>query len=74
MYVDDQPKEFFIGLQVKHAIGSRWTRRVKTHYAIVQDQAGNWLDVDGPLYNKLRLYRRETTPTQFADEVQKRAQ
>lgn len=73
VYVNDRAKEFFIGLQVRHAIGARWTRRVQTHHALVRDQEGNWLDVDGPLYNGMRLYLEPTTPTEFADAVQKRA-
>ena len=73
VYVNDKPKEFFIGLKVKQAIGSRWTQKVKTHHALVHDQEGNWLDVDATLADGMRLYLEPTTPTEFADAVQKRA-
>jgi len=29
VFVNDKPKRLFLGLKVKHAIGARWTRKVR---------------------------------------------
>ena len=71
--VNDKAKELFLGMCVKHAIGSRATQRVKAHHAIVRDAEGNPVDVDGALYDGERLYLAPMDPQTFADEVLKRA-
>ncbi len=71
VYVDDRPKQLFVGMSVKHAIGTRMTRRVREHRAIVRDADGNYVDVDGALYDGERLYLGAMDPTTFADEVRK---
>jgi hypothetical protein len=73
VYVDDQPKQFFFGMKVRHALGSRTTRRVETHHAIVYDADDNWVDVDGALFDGERLYVAPMDPQTFADEIQRRA-
>ncbi len=73
VYVNDKPKQLFIGMNVKHAIGSRWTKRVLEHHAIVRNAEGNTVDVDGALFDGERLYLSSMDPTTFADEVQKLA-
>lgn len=73
VYVNDKPNKLFFGLRVKHAIGARWTQRVKTHHATVRDADGNSIDVDGALYDGERLYLAPMNPKMFADEAQKRA-
>jgi hypothetical protein len=73
VYVNDQPKELFLGLRVKNALGARWTQRVKEHRAVVRDAEGNRVDVDGALYDGERLSLSPMDPKTFADEVQKRA-
>ena len=69
VYVNDKPNQLFRGLAVKHAIGSRKTRAVQAHRAIVRDADGNIVDVDGALYDGERLYLSPTSPEAFAEEV-----
>lgn len=59
IYVDDEPRRFFLGLRVRHAIGYRAAWRVERREAIVIDQDGNQVDLDGALYDGERLYVRE---------------
>ncbi len=73
VYVNDQPKKMFLGLNVKHAIGTRSTQAVRSHNAIVRDTDGNTVDVDGALYDGERLYLLPMDPTTFADQVQRQA-
>ncbi len=73
VYVNDKPKPLHLGLRVRHAIGPRRTRSVLGHRSIVQDSEGNTIDVDGALYDGERLYIVKTTPTEFADQIIKRA-
>ncbi len=73
VYVNDKPKRFFPGAQVKHAIGVRATRAVRAHHAVVRDRDGNLVDVDGALGPGTRLYVSPTTPEKFADEVLRHA-
>ena len=58
IYVQDEPREFFLGLRVRHAIGHRQTQRVACGGAVVQDGEGNRVDLDGALYDGERLYVR----------------
>lgn len=73
VYVNDRPKRLFLGLKVKHAIGTRQARAVREHRAMVHDGDGNPLDIDGALYDGERLYLASMDPTTFADEVRRKA-
>jgi hypothetical protein len=73
VYVNDRPKRLFLGLKVKHAIGTRQARAVREHRAIVRDADGNPVDIDGALYDGERLYLASMDPNTFADEVRRRA-
>ncbi len=73
VYVNDKPKKLFLGMNVKHAIGTRQTKAVREHRAIVRDADGNSVDVDGALYDGERLYVLPMNPTTFADQVQRNA-
>jgi hypothetical protein len=59
IYVDDEPRRFFLGLRVRHAIGYRAAWRVERREAIVIDQDENQVDLDGALYDGERLYVQE---------------
>jgi hypothetical protein len=56
VYVDDEPRRFFLGLRVRHAIGYRAAWRVERGQAVVHDGDGNRVDLDGALYDGERLY------------------
>lgn len=58
VYVDDEPRRFFLGLRVRHAIGHQRARRVERRNAVVEDGDGNLVDLDGALYDGERLYVR----------------
>lgn len=73
VYVNDKPKETFLGMCVKHVIGARAAQRVQAHRAIVRDGDGNIVGIDGALYDGQRLYVAPMEPKAFADEIQKRA-
>ncbi len=73
VYVNDKPKQFFVGAQVKHAIGARATKAVRAHRAIVRDADGNMIDVDGALGEGERLFVTPSSPTEFAEEVLRHA-
>ncbi len=73
VYVNDKPKRFWLGAQVKHAIGARATKAVRAHRAIVRDGGGNSVDVEGALGEGARLYVAPTDPTAFADDVLRHA-
>jgi hypothetical protein len=73
VYVNDKPKQLFIGMSVKHAIGARKAQAVREHRTIVRDADGNIVDVDGALYDGERLYLAPMDPATFADEVQRQA-
>ncbi|MFC2015964.1 hypothetical protein ACFLUM_03435 [Chloroflexota bacterium] len=51
VYVDGEPRGFFLGLRVRHAIGYDQARRVEKGDAMVEDGNGNRVDLDGALYN-----------------------
>ena len=59
VYVDDEPRRFFVGLRVRHAVGYRAAWRVERREAIIVDQDGNQVDLDGALYDGERLYVQE---------------
>jgi len=73
VYVNDKPKETFLGMRVRNVIGARALQRVQAHRAIVRDGEGNVVDIDGALYDGERLYIAPMDPTTFADEIQRRA-
>jgi hypothetical protein len=56
VYVNDEPRRFFLGLRVRHAIGHRDAWRVERREAIVRDSHDNQVDLDGALYEGERLY------------------
>ena len=58
VYVQDEPREFFLGLRVRHAIGYRQSQRVASGAVLVEDGEGNQVDLDGALYDGGRLYLR----------------
>jgi hypothetical protein len=58
VYVDDEPRRLFLGLRVRHAIGHQAAWRAERREAIVKDENGNQLDLDGALYDGERLYIR----------------
>jgi hypothetical protein len=58
VYVNDEPRRFFLGLRVRHAVGHELAWRVERNEAYVQDGDGNRLDLDGALYEGQRLYAK----------------
>jgi hypothetical protein len=56
VYVNDEPRRFFLGLRVRHAIGYQEAWREERGEVIVQDGDGNRVDLDGALYDGERLY------------------
>ncbi len=58
VYVDDEPRRFFVGLRVRHAVGYRAAWRVERREAVIIDGDGNQIDLDGALYDGERLYVR----------------
>jgi hypothetical protein len=56
VYVNDEPRRFFLGLRVRHAVGPQHAWRVERSEAYVHDGDGNRLDLDGALYEGERLY------------------
>ena len=63
VYVDDDPRRFFLGLRVRHAVGHEAAWRVGRGEAIVEDGDGNRADLDGALYDGERLWVK-TVPGQ----------
>jgi hypothetical protein len=59
VYVNDEPHRFFLGLRVRHAIGHQAAWRVERRQALVEDPAGNQLDLDRALYDGQRLYVKD---------------
>jgi len=62
VYVEGEPRRFFLGLRVRHAIGYRHAWRVERGEAIVEDGDGNRVDLDGALYDGERLTVRPAVP------------
>ena len=56
VYVNDEPRRFFVGLRVRHAVGYSAAWRVERREAIIIDGDGNRLDLDGALYDGERIY------------------
>lgn len=56
VYIDDEPRRFFFGLRVRHAIGYQVAWRVERCEVIIQDENGNQVDLDSALYEGQRLY------------------
>ncbi len=56
VYVNDEPRRFFVGLRVRHAVGYTAAWRVERREAIIMDRDGNHIDLDGALYDGERLY------------------
>lgn len=73
VYVNDKPKQTFLGMRVRNVLGARVVQRVQAHRAIVRDGEGNVVDIDGALYDGERLYIAPMDPQTFAEEIQRRA-
>lgn len=58
VYVDGEPRDSFLGLRVRHAIGYDQARRVEKGVARVEDGNGNRVDLDGALYDGEHLCLR----------------
>jgi hypothetical protein len=56
VYVNGEPRRFFLGLRVRHAVGYEAAWRVERGEAVVQDTEGNQVDLDGALYDGERLH------------------
>ena len=56
VYINDEPRRFFVGLRVRHAVGYTAAWRVERREAIITDGDGNQIDLDGALYDGERLY------------------
>ena len=56
VHVDDEPRQFYLGLRVRHAIGHYQVRRVERGECVVRDGDGDRVDLDGALYDGERLY------------------
>ena len=61
VYVDSEPRRFFLGLKVRHAVGHETAWRVERGETIVQDGDGNQLDLEAALYDGERLYVKAIT-------------
>jgi hypothetical protein len=59
VYVEGEPRTFFLGLRVRHAIGYGDVRLVEQGRATVLDGDGNVVDLDGALYDGERLYVKQ---------------
>jgi hypothetical protein len=59
VYVDGEPRSFFLGLRVRHAIGYGDAWLVEQGKATVLDGEGNFVDLDGALYDGERLYVKQ---------------
>jgi hypothetical protein len=60
IYVEAEPRRFFLGLRVRHALGYETAWRVERGEAIVEDGDGNRLDLDGALYDGQQIYVKAT--------------
>ena len=58
VYVNGEPRRFFLGLRVRHAIGHQQAKLVEKAQAVVEDGDGNRVDLDGALYDGEHLYVR----------------
>ena len=58
VYVEDQPRPIHLGLRVRHAIGHQLAKQVERGEAVVRDDRGYRIDLDGALYDGERLYVR----------------
>jgi hypothetical protein len=59
VYVEGEPRRFFLGLRVRHALGYKTAWRVERGEAIVEDGDGNRLDLDGALYEGQQIYVKD---------------
>lgn len=58
VYVNGERRRLFLGLRVRHAIGYRKARQVERGQAVVKDDEGNVVDLDGALHEGERLIVR----------------
>jgi hypothetical protein len=64
VYVNGEPRRFYLGLRVRHAVGYQAAWRVERREAIVIDGDGNQIDLDGALYDGERLFVRHRPATE----------
>ncbi len=69
VFVDEKPKQLFLGLRVRHAIGPRKAKAVEQRRMVVRDADGNIIDVDGALHDGQRLYLVKTGPEDVTPAV-----
>lgn len=55
VWVEGKSRVLFLGMRVRHAIGSEQVKRVECDKAVVVDGDGNRVDLDGALYEGERL-------------------
>ena len=55
VWVEGEPRVLFLGMRVRHAIGSEQVKRVECDEAVVVDGDGHRVDLDGALYEGERL-------------------
>ena len=56
VHVDDEPRQFYLGLRMRHAIDHVQVRRIERGECVVRDGDGDRVDLDGALYDGERLY------------------
>jgi hypothetical protein len=69
VYVGGEPRRFFLGLKVRHAIGYRQAWRVERGRAVVQDDRGNLVDLDSLLQDGAWLYVIQHADGEDADSL-----
>ena len=53
--VNGEPRRYFLGLRVRHALGYEQAQRVEQGRAVVEDGDCNRVDLDGALFDGQRL-------------------
>ena len=74
VYVEGEPRQLFLGLRVRHAIGYRRARLVERGEAIVLDGDGHVVDLEGALYNGEQLYLWQGKETDTAADASRRSE
>jgi hypothetical protein len=69
IYVDGETRLLFLGMRVRHAIGSKQVKRVECDKAVVVDGDGHRVDLDGALYDGERLEVVRTASHSDRDEL-----
>lgn len=58
VYVNGSPRRLFLGMRARHAVGHRLAREIECGSAILEDDEGNQVDLDGAVYDQERLIVR----------------